>query len=110
MKIGDGSFFKDLCKLRNSLIKLGKAFPIFLFVRSGNSCLFKIRTMPMGCYVNLVSRHHCFLRWGIILHNLGANNEYQPASFSSAFKLSGTACLVGVGGSLLRLGTMTCSV
>ena len=35
--------------------------------------------------------------------------QYQPASFSSAFKLSGTACLVGVGlgvgGSLLRLGT-----
>ena len=24
--------------------------------------------------------------------------QYQPASFSSAFKLSGTACLVGVGG------------
>ena len=23
--------------------------------------------------------------------------QYQPASFSSAFKLSGTACLVGVG-------------
>ena len=24
--------------------------------------------------------------------------QYQPASFSSAFKLSGIACLVGVGG------------
>ena len=23
--------------------------------------------------------------------------QYQPASFSSAFKLSGTACVVGVG-------------
>ena len=35
--------------------------------------------------------------------------QHQPASFSSAFKLSGTACLVrvgvGGGGSLLRLGT-----
>ena len=33
--------------------------------------------------------------------------QYQPASFSSAFKLSGTVCLVGVGGgsSLLRFGT-----
>ena len=36
--------------------------------------------------------------------------QHQPASFSLAFKLSGTACLVGwgwgVGGSLLRLGTL----
>ena len=35
--------------------------------------------------------------------------QHQPAIFSSAFKLSGTACLVGVGvgggGSLLRFGT-----
>ena len=34
--------------------------------------------------------------------------QYQPASFSSVFKLSGTACLVGVGvgggDSLLRFG------
>ena len=48
------------------------------------------------------------IRWWGIIQNLGANN-YQPASFSSAFKLSGTACLVGVGvgggSSLLRFGT-----
>ena len=39
---------------------------------------------------------------GLLILKVGYHTEsrcqYQPASFSSAFKLSGIACLVGVGG------------
>ena len=49
---------------------------------------------------------NCSLKMG---YHTESRCQYQPASFSSAFKLSGTACLVGVGvrggGSLLRFGT-----
>ena len=36
----------------------------------------------------------CHLKVG---YHTESRCQYQPASFSSAFKLSGTACLVGVG-------------